>query len=102
MKKVKLNYDQKLVLFLDGNRGIYIPRQFAQCVLRDSVTGISQEDYDILLVGPDHEWYWETWDSVLSEAVLKDELGKWTLYQDGDLWLVHSSFTQKDWDTFAG
>lgn len=76
-------------LFLDSHRGVYIPRDFAQSINRKLVTGISEENYQVLASGPDHELYWETWDRVLDRAVIKHpEKGECYLFQDGDLWVV--------------
>jgi hypothetical protein len=76
-------------LYADGNRGIFIPQHFARSIKREFVTGVSDEDWAILDAGPDHDLYWSTWDDVLSDAVITDPAGvKWTLWQDGDLWLV--------------
>jgi hypothetical protein len=90
-------------LFLSDAHGQYIPKVFAECVLREKVTGISDEDYTILETGPDHEWYWETWDDVLNRAVLTGDDGtKYTLYQDGDLWLIPDGFTDEQWEEYFG
>lgn len=82
-------------LFLSDARGIYIPRDFAECVYRDKVTGVTDEDYAIL-ANPEHEWYWEAWTEVLDNARITDTDGTvYTLYQDGDLWLVPEDM---EWD----
>ena len=75
-------------LFLDSNRGVYIPQNFAEQVRHELVENVTAEQWDILQAGPDHEWYWETWERVLDYAVLDDGNRKFTLYQDGDLWLI--------------
>ena len=81
-------------LFADSNRGVFVPQYFAESVDRDKVIGIDADDYSILEVGPDHEYYWETWDSVLTNAVLTDVSGrKWILHHDGDLWVIPSTDT---------
>ena len=72
-------------LFLDGNRGVYIPQHFAEAIDVKDWTGIDAEDLDVLRAGPDHESYWDAWTSVLDYAETKD--GR-VLWQDGDLWLV--------------
>ena len=75
-------------LFLDDHRGVYIPRDFVESIDLSMWEGISAEDADTLRAGPDHEWYWETWDDVMSNAVCTDKNGKkWMLYQDGALWV---------------
>jgi hypothetical protein len=78
------------MLYLSDARGVYIPRDFAAGTRRDCVTGISDDDWQILSDGPDGEVYWDAWDAVCSDATVTDpDSGtRYTLYQDGDLWLV--------------
>lgn len=88
---------KELEIYADSARGIYIPQFFAESIKREYVTGVSDEDWQILEAGPDAELYWETWDDVLNNAVLTDRNNTtWTLYQDGDLFLVPDGF---DWET---
>ena len=65
--------------------GVYIPKHFAEnFILWD---GVSDSDREILESGPENELYWDTWDSVTSDATFTDENGNvWRLFQDGDLW----------------
>jgi hypothetical protein len=79
-------------LLLDGNRGIYIPKQFIETYGVPEWQGISQEQTDILL-NPDHEDYFEVWEKVLESAFIIEDGIKHTLYQDGDLWLVSENET---------
>lgn len=80
-------------IYADGARGVYIPQHFAESVNRSMVTGVSEEDYAILETGPDHELYWDTWDDVMQSAVVTTADGHtWTLWQDGDLWLLRDDF----------
>lgn len=73
-----------MYLYADSNRGVYIPQYFAESANRDFFTGISDSDWTDLAKGPDFEWYWETWDRVLDNAItVTGEV----LHQDGDLWL---------------
>lgn len=72
-------------IFFDGNRGVYIPQNFAESIDVKDWTGIDAEDLDVLRAGPDHESYWDAWTSVLDHAETRD--GR-VLHQDGDLWLV--------------
>jgi len=73
-------------LLISDSWGVYVPKHFAENFLDWS--GIESEDIEILEAGPDEsDWYWETWDSVLSNAIYTDEKGNvWRLHQDGDLW----------------
>jgi hypothetical protein len=93
----EVNYDdgefvlpEGSLLYMDGNRGIYIPQQFAQETKHECVAGVNQEEWDILEYGPDHDEYWDVWNYVEQNAVLTDpDSGiKYTLYQDDDLWLI--------------
>jgi hypothetical protein len=78
-----------VVLYLSDARGIYIPRDFAECTHRECVSGVSDEDWQVLLAGPEHEWYWEAWDGVCNSAALSSDTGKqYSVHQDGDCWLV--------------
>jgi hypothetical protein len=80
---------ENIILFADSSRGQYIPQFFAESVRREFVTGINADDWADLEIGPACEWYWDTWDRVLNNAIVTDENGnKFTLHQDGDLWLV--------------
>ena len=91
----------KIELFLSDARGIYIPRDFAQCVVRDRIKGVDMADLDYLARGPhdieatddepahDAEAYWDVWQSVCDDAVLTGDDGtEYTIHQDGDCWLV--------------
>jgi hypothetical protein len=83
------------VLLIDNHHGVYIPQIFGQdlknnCYRIANFADIDQEDIDILCAGPDHEFYWESWEYILDNIVLlglKDV--RHCLYQnDGDLWAV--------------
>ena len=53
-------------LIADNHLGIYAPQYTAQSGIL-AVGGIGEESIEILLSGPDHKWYWETWETVLNE-----------------------------------
>ena len=79
------------LLWLADNRGIYIPRDFANSFIdrAKSVSGVSDEDWAILEAGPDHEHYWDAWTEVCDSAKVTDNNGnEFSVYQDGDCWLV--------------
>ena len=94
------NPDMKL--WLDSNRGINIPQNFVKSFIDfdKHVKNVSVEDKEILLEGPEHVSYWETWDDVESKARVIDENGyEYFLYHDGDLWLIPINFK---WDEELG
>jgi hypothetical protein len=78
------------ILLLSDARGIYQPRDFAQEVKRECVANVSDADWQTLLDGPDGESYWDAWSDVCDRAVVTapDTGVKYTIYQDGDTWLV--------------
>lgn len=79
------------MLWLDGARGIYVPRDFATSFTdrAKSVSNVDDEQWEVLEAGPDHQSYWDVWDEVLSNAVVTDTTGqRYHLLQDGDLWLI--------------
>ncbi len=77
-------------LLFDGNRGVYIPQNFAEEIKRDCVSHVSAEQWTVLEGGPDQECYWDVWDEVENNAVITDPVTKvnYILYQDGDVWLI--------------
>jgi hypothetical protein len=88
-------------LWLSGDRGQYIPRDFAQSFKdRDTaVTGVSAEDWTILEAGPDHADYWDAWDEVFNNARVTLDGTEYFLHQDGDLcdlWLVPEGMVWSD------
>lgn len=84
------------ILFLSDARGVYIPRDFVQSIKRECLTGVSPEDIAIL-ENPDDEYYWEAWGNVLDKAVVTDDKGqKYSVYQDGDCWLIPDGMEWSD------
>ena len=78
-------------LLLDGSWGIYIPQIFATRYLSSADCercGIDPADAAIL-GNIDHPDYWEAWETVLDKFATDDG---WTLWQDGDLWLLAPGF----------
>jgi len=75
-------------LLLSDARGIYIPRDFVEGFDLSKFSGISAEDAETCK-NPDHEWYWEAWETILNNARFVADDGRvFHLYQDGDLWLL--------------
>jgi len=77
-------------LLVSDSWGVYVPQRFA--VTCGDWKGISVEDHEVLLRGPDDEDsqnYWEVWDSILYTATYVDaNQNVWSLHQDGDLWAI--------------
>jgi hypothetical protein len=87
----------EIELFASDARGIYIPQHFAQSIKRELVTGLEPDDWTILEAGPDHDLYWDVWTGVCDSAVVTNANGVvYTLYQDGDLWLIPEGMQWND------
>lgn len=95
--------EAKMILLLSDARGIYMPRDFANEVKRETVAGVSDEDWQILAEGPDHEWYWEAWEQFCNNAVITDPTDGtvYTIHQDGDCWLVEKGAEMNSGPTLA-
>jgi hypothetical protein len=92
-----MNTITKPTILLCGDKGIYIPQAFVQSYPTE-VWGISEEDADILKEGPEGEYYNEVWSNVLDNAVMQSLIKglHYTLYQDGDLYIVPSNYEWSD------
>jgi len=85
---------ENAILYANDSHGVYIPQHFSESIDPRHLSGVTGEDMAILLAGPDHEYYWDAWHDVESNAVLTDSDGiEWVLYQDGDLWLLPRDWT---------
>ena len=80
-------------IYADSARGIYIPQYFAETYVKSRWKYIDESDISVLRIGPDHEQYWDAWDNILDNAETTDG---WTLYQDGDLFVVNGQSAVDD------
>lgn len=98
----ELDYQDKVAILLDEARGIYIPHAFVTGFDLNQ-WGIDENSDDVeICTDPEHEWYWEAWNSICDNAQYKDGDHTWYLYQSGDLWAVRDDMTEDEWDVFAG
>jgi len=72
-------------ILLSDAHGVYIPQAFARQFEQKNV---KDEDWKIILSGPDEEHYWEAWEEVIQTW----EDGEKRIHQSGDLYL----FDQKE------
>lgn len=94
-----------LKILVGDSHGVYVPQVFAEQF--DPVKwGMPEDDADWLrcMAGPDAEWYWESWDYLMSRAVRKDADGNvWRLWQDGDLFAYcEALMTDEEYEGFYG
>ena len=93
---------ESAILFADSARGVYIPQYFAESVKHECVTGVTSEQWEVILQDPNAddcpEWYWDVWAEIEQSAVVTDPSNgiAYALYQDGDLWLVPVTWSPED------
>jgi hypothetical protein len=80
--------ESAVILLLSDARGQYIPRDFANEIRREFVTGVEADEWEILEAGPEHESYWDVWDDVCTSAVITLAGDEYRIHQDGDCWLL--------------
>ena len=89
--------EKSVELILTDAHGIHIPQIFCQNI-REEV--LEQQDKEIKQVieklakenSLEHEWYWEYWDTVLSDLEYTIEGVKYSIYQSGDLWEINHRY----------
>lgn len=82
-------------IILSDSNGVYIPQIFCEDVDEKWAhsRGIDYKDVETCQAGPDHEWYWEAWESILNSCNYTDNTGiTWRLIQDGDLFEVPDGY----------
>jgi hypothetical protein len=93
-------------LLLNDSRGVYIPQNFAEFDHSIRSWNIDEDDNDLVILrqGPEAEYYWDAWDSILGRAAFTDSKGNiWHLYQDGDLWAYcEALMSDEDYEQFFG
>lgn len=88
-----LNLDQFAKCVADSARGQYIPQHIAESLDWTKASGFDSYDLAILKVGPEHEFYWESWESILDNSEFTDSNGdSWKLAQgeSGDVFLINA------------
>lgn len=75
--------ETEMHLLVDGLYGQYVPQRFAANYNMEQ-WNVKQEDANILISGPDHPDFDETWDEVLKYA----KYDGYSLSQDGNLFAI--------------
>ena len=111
-----MSYESKVQLLFDAASGQYIPQRFfRECLCGWGPNGngspspwhgYNWTECEAHLSDPENEWYWDQWQTVLDNAyaIITDENGnqkKFTLVQDGDVWLVSEDMTDEDWEEWG-
>lgn len=87
-----------MLLLINNNYGIYTPQHFAELVEATNgtlgITNLVFTNWDTLkvdlalLADTEYEYYWETWDTILSNATFHLDGRSMVLHQEDDLWLI--------------
>jgi hypothetical protein len=74
----------EVILAVDSHYGIYTPQTYVE---RYNPVNADREDLRILKAGPDQEWYWESWESIMNcPVVINDKT--YIPFQNEDVWLI--------------
>lgn len=80
------NYNEVEIL-IDSSSGQYIPLRFINEMKLDLITGVDQETIDDIKKGPDHEFYYDSFDRLLCNAIssYSNKTWRFNYNEDGDL-----------------
>ena len=88
-------FSEVAVLCIDGNKGIYQAQELCKKFSYSKQVNsdlISEEDYNILLYGPDHADYFDVWGDTLEFISVLIDGEWWNVTQlEGDIWLIPDS-----------
>jgi hypothetical protein len=75
------------VCIVDGHHGIYVPQVWAERYGTQAAesAGVRADDVSTLILGPDVDDYWESWERVLNYYCHEVDGVKHYLIQDEDL-----------------
>ncbi len=89
-------------LLIDSRHGIYVPKRFAEDFDHSKWQGLDKVDWNVLK-NPDHEWYWEEWETVLNNGTCLQDRYTYRLHQDGDLWAYCDELmSDEEYENFWG
>ena len=84
-------------ILCDSHNGVFIPQIMIDRLISAGWKGIDSDDILTIQMGPDGEWYWEAWETVLNNATFEDENGvEWRLFHDGDLFATNPDHVFED------
>lgn len=79
------------VLMVNSAYGVYIPQTFIETSSEEILKQIPEDIKRDLLEGPDHENYWDSYDSLLN-ITFKHNSQKLFLEAVEDLWLIPACY----------
>lgn len=92
-----------IALLIPDSHGVYVPKVFAERFDLSLWNDVDPDDLAIIEQGPDHEGYWDAWNSILTNATYSHGGDQYQLYQDGDLWAIcYDRLTNEEYKEFFG
>jgi len=83
--------------------GIYVPQAFVEGYDLSLWNGIDAEDIETIQAGPEHEWYWDSWNDILNSASYSLDGRTYRLHQDDDLFAICDELmTDEEYENFFG
>lgn len=76
------------ILYLSDAHGQYIPKAFAESILRENTKNITEEQFSILESGPYNEDYWDVWFEIENNGKIISGEKTYSIYLDGDLFFI--------------
>mgnify|MGYP003404419484 FL=1 len=97
MKQDKTTTVKEPELLVNDSHGIYVMQSFCKAYAA-YITNMDEvkEDFDICLEGPDNEFYYDSWDSLLNNVKFTNDAGEpyyiGNLGEGGDLWAIPEGY----------
>lgn len=97
---MKNQFTTEPILLLDSHHGVYIPKLFAEELIK-GVYKVKNREAILKplaeLGNPENQFYWEEWENLLDNCVLLDSKGnEYTLWQNEDLWAIPEGYENED------
>jgi hypothetical protein len=93
------NIHDYAMMVTDGARGQYAPADFTTN-WQASIFGVPKNVLEDVMSGPDNEYYWDSWASILDNAYVQRDIEthRWNIHQSGDIWLVRQDAPDWVWE----
>ena len=95
MKTIE-NYPDDVTLYISEDRGVYIPKVFAEVIRNENIINRQEFDDDLdFLIKYDttKDFYWETWQNILDN--MRVRIGRRTYFFSqvvpGDVWMIRDT-----------
>lgn len=90
---METNLKNKSYCIVDSAHGQFIPQVFLETHNPNTwELNVNDEDLTSIQNGPEDEFYWESWEKLMNNAVCVIENEKFTLFQDNDLFIINEDY----------